>query len=1082
MSGLDHRHEAVRSLLDAANAACDRGDWSSAVAIAESAAALYPDDPAVLATRARAAARASPSSRRRLTVMFCDLAGSTEIANILDPEDTRELLHAYYNACAEVVHHHGGYTARLVGDGVLIYFGYPKAHEDDGLRAVLSALAIAKQVSELRSPTTGTTWDLRVRIGVHTGLAVISDLGSGTWASAGEIVGETPNLAARVQNAAPSGSIVISADTLGLVRDRVEVEALGAHALKGINRSIELFRVVSVRAVGDEDESAPTAAKPVAVGRERERALLERAWREASERKGYVVITGEPGIGKSHLARHTRSLAQESGRCLALRCSALHSNTPLYPVAEHLLPAPPNAALAGTEDPIHRLASAAEAVGLASEENLYLLALMSSVPWPADRERPDLQPEQARERTLTLLCHWFDALASEGPLLLVVEDLHWADPSTLELLRRYVNEPRPHPVLVLVSTRHGAETVPGEPTAVISLQALEAKECDELIDKLTHGRLDEATRALVAERGDGVPLYVRELATMLDGEDDPESAAPVPVVPPTLNDLLVARLDTFAGQREVVEALAVLGRPAAPELLADVIGRSATNVEPQLELLERAGILRSSAAPSQYDFHHTLLRDAAYDVQLLAQRRGLHRRAAEALEAMYSISHDEHPQELAHHYQLAGDLEPAVSLWMRAALQQASFAAHAEAIQSFELVLRHLPELERDLPELELRARSGLAASLLASRGYTASEVAAAYGKLRQLSVERDAELEVASLYGLWAYYHVTGDAAASLETAERLLDRAAASGDDRAELAARAVLGYQLQRVGRPTEALALLHQGERWDAAEPLFPHHPGIGARANLGMTQWLIGDFAAARKSIHAAVHSARTLEGPTAHFTRAYIYAFAAEFFQVAGQPEVAAEHAGRAVAVSGEFGFASWLAAGMINLKIAEVLTGQLDAIPTIEYCLDAWRNAGASSNLTQFGLGLALAYRAAGRAGDALATIDRALRDASESQELYLEPELHRVRGELLTELTPDDDTGSMALEHALAGAAGSGSHALELRALLSIERRHRDYHSGRSTLQEIERLLSRLDQTGRDPEPVLVEARAVAVCEASP
>jgi adenylate cyclase len=546
-------------------------------------------------------------------------------------------------------------------------------------------------------------------------------------------------------------------------------------------------------------------------------------------------------------------------------------------------------------------------------------------------------------------------------------------------------------------------------------------------------------------------------------------------VPPSLNDLLVARLDSFPGERDVVEALAVLGRPATPELVAEVIGRAATGVQQQLELLERAGILRSLPAPSRYDFYHALLRDAAYDVQLLAHRRGLHRRAAEALEAMYSISQDDRPQELAHHYQLAGELEPAVSLWMRAALQQASFAAHAEAIQSFELVLRHLPDLDRDTDDLELRAQSGMAASLLASRGYTAPEVATAYGKVRELSAERNAELEVSSLYGLWAYYHVTGNAAASLETAQTLVERAAASGDVHAGLAARAVLGYQLQRLGRPSEALPLLQEGRRWDSAEPLLPHHPGIGAGANLAMTQWLVGDFAAARQSIEDALTAARTLEGPTGHFTRAYTHAFAAELFEVAGQPDVAAWHAGRAVAVSGEFGFASWLAAGMTNLKIAEVLAGDLDSIPAIEYCLNAWRGAGASSSLTQFGLGLALAYRAAGRAQDALSTIDLALKDASDSQELYLEPELHRLRGELLTELAPDDDAGSVALERALAVAARCGSRALELRALVSIERRHHDCGIGRTMTHEIDLLLGRLDPLGQDPEPLLLEARGL-------
>ena len=1080
--GVDDRQQAVRPLLAAAAAACGRGDWSSAVAIAQAAAALDPEDPAVVAALARAAAGAGANAsgtRRRLTVMFCDLVGSTEIASALDPEDTRELLHAYHEACAEIVRRHDGHIAHFMGDGVLIYFGYPRAHEDDGLRAVLTALAVVDAVSQLRSPSSGATWDLKVRIGIHTGLAVISDLGSGSWARPGEIIGETPNVAARVQAAAATGTVVMSADTLGLVRNRVEAVALGARSLKGINRPVELFRVVSVRP--DDDEGASHTSEGEMVGRETERATLERAWQEAAQSGGYVVISGEPGIGKSHLVRFARGLVQESARSLVLRCSALHSNTPLYPVAQLLLPLPARSGAAHIDDPLDRLARVTEAVCLGSEENLYLLALMSSVPWPAAREVPDLQPEQARERTLVLLCAWIHALAGAGPLLLVVEDLHWADPSTLDLLRRCVTEPRRHPILVLVTTRLAPDTAPGEPTTVISPQALEAAECDELIDKLTGGRLDEATRTLVAERGDGVPLYVRELATMLDADEGSGSDSSAPSIPPTLNDLLVARLDSFPRERDVVEALAVLGRPAPPELVAKVTGRTATDVQQQLDLLERAGVLRFSPAPPQYDFHHALLRDAAYDVQLLAHRRGLHRRAAEALQATYSTSHDDHPQELAHHYQLAGELEPAVTLWMRAALRQASFAAHLEAIQSFELVLRHLPQLDGEHDDLGLRAQSGLAASLLASRGYTAPEVAAAYAKVRELSIARDAQLEVSGLYGLWAYYHVTGDAPASLETAETLLDRALGSQHDQAALAARAVLGYQLQRLGRPTEAVALLQRGRHWDSAEPLFPHHPGIGAGANLAMTQWLIGDFAAARESIDDAVEAADALEGPTAHFTRAYTHAFAAELFQVAGQPDVAGWHAGRVVQVAGEFGFASWLGAGMTNLKIAEVLAGDLDAIPTIEYCLNAWRGAGASSNLTQFGLGLGLAYRAAGRTEDALATIDQALKDASDSQELYLEPELHRLRGELLTELQPGDDAGLVALEQALATAAISGSQALQLRTLLSIQRHHSDHGNARTTIHEIDRLLGRLDPIGEDPERLLVQARTLVGRETS-
>jgi tetratricopeptide (TPR) repeat protein len=462
-------------------------------------------------------------------------------------------------------------------------------------------------------------------------------------------------------------------------------------------------------------------------------------------------------------------------------------------------------------------------------------------------------------------------------------------------------------------------------------------------------------------------------------------------------------------------------------------------------------------------------------LQLLANRRVLHRRAADALQLISAASLADYPEELAHHYQFAGELEPAVDLLMGAALQHAAFAAHTEAIQSFESVLEHLPNLDRDSADLELRARSGLAASLLAGRGYTAPEVAAAYGRVREIAVARDAKLEVSGLYGLWAYYHVTGDAQASLETAETLVERAVRSGDAQAAAAARAVLGYQLQRVGRPVEAVALLEQGRGWDAPEPLFPHHPGIGAGANLALTRWLIGDFAGARSSIADAVEAAESMEGPTAHFTRAYTHAFAAELFLIADDHGTAAAHAGRAVEISNEFGFASWLGAGLTNLKIAEALAGDLEAIPTIEYCLNAWRGSGAASSLTQFGLGLARVYRSAERPQDALAVIEQALGDALAAQELYLEPELLRIKGEVLSDLHPEDDFGFATLEYALATAAIRGAHALEMRTLLSIEQHHRERGDERTVRSEIDSLAARLDPSGEDPEKLLVQARAV-------
>ena len=615
--------EAVRRLLDAATAAADREDWSAAVSIAEAAASLDAGDPMVALALARARAGAAAEepatgTRRRLTIMFCDLAGSTEIASALDPEDTREILHTYHATCAEIIRRYDGHIVHLMGDGALVSFGYPRAHEDDAARAVLAALSIAEAVPALRSPSTGEQWDLKVRVGIHTGLAVVEYLSGASWAQPGEIYGETPNLAARVQTAAAPGTVVISDTTYDMVRDRVDVRPLGPHTLKGIARPVELYEVHAVRA--DLDARREDPSNVAVVGRQSDREALDQAWEAARGAGAFAVICGEPGIGKSHLLRYVRDMVHsEGGRSVVLRCSALYSNTPLQPVVT-LIRAQVDEA--GADDPFAALVEVAGTFGLSGDEPLYLLAQLCSVPWPEGRTAPDLLPEQARERTLVMLMAWIDAMAARGPLLLAAEDVHWADPSTLDLLARCVTPERGQPILVVVTTRSDPATVPGDPATVLTLEPLGDTACHKLIDTLTGGRLDRATRALITERGDGVPLYVRELAKMLDADGDPD--AEPPPVPPSLNDLLVARLDSFPHARPVLDVLSVLGRPASPGLLGELTGRPAADLATDLAALERAGVVRASTSPTVVDFYHALLRDTAYDVQLLSDRRRLH--------------------------------------------------------------------------------------------------------------------------------------------------------------------------------------------------------------------------------------------------------------------------------------------------------------------------------------------------------------------------------------------------------------------------------------------------------------------------
>ncbi len=1071
------RLPVVTDLVEASRSAQLRGDWASALAMAEAAFTLAPDDAeiATLVATARSGAAGSPSdsgTRRRVTVMFCDLVGSTELANSLDPEDTREILAAYHQTCGAIVRQYDGHVAHLMGDGLLVYFGYPRAHEDDGLRSVMAAMAMSDATSALRSPSSGAALGLRVRVGIHTGLAVISEIASGAWSRPGDIFGSTPNIASRVQAAARPGTIVISADTLRIVHEHVEVEALGPHALKGIEEPIELFCVASLRVARDDQVGG------AAIGRDDEIALLEQTWQQIGETPGYVVITGEPGIGKSHLYRHLRGVVNGSGgRTVTLQCSALNSATPLAPVVQLF-----SELLHGVSDPHERLAlltQVARSADVVDDEQLSLLARLAGVPWPDDRPVPMLQPETARERTLLALLSWLEGLAAEKPLLVAVEDLQWADPSTVDVLVRFLANPGLHPSMVVVTTRLDAGTAPGSPTSVLRLGPLDAASCDELIDVLTVGRFDDDTRALVAQRGEGVPLYVRELARMVqtpDGDTRAGGSVSMVAIPPTLNDLLVARLDAFPQERAVVEALAVLGRPTPVSVLAEMVGATADRAQRQLDVLQRAGIVRFVASPPTYDFHHGLLRDVAYEGQLLARRRDLHGRSAAVLAEAFRAANEAQPHVLAHHHEMAGSLDDAAKQWMLAGTHQAGLAAHVEAILAFENVLRLLERLGSDDDNLELAARMGLAASLLSARGYFAHEVADAYATVRALSASRDSRVEITGLYGLWAYYHVTGDAVASLEAAQAMVERSAHTHDQLAELASMAVLGYQLVRLGRPAEAVEMLERSRAWDSPEPLFPHHAGIGAAANLAMAQWLVGRFGEARNTIDAAVAGAEAATDATAHFTRAYTHAFAAELFQIAGRPDVAAQHAGRTVQISADFGFTSWLGAGMTNLKVSEALLADPnEAIPTIEYCLAAWRSSGAAANLTQFGLGLALAVHRAGRTEAALAVIDAAIVDAAASDERFVEPELHRVRGELLAALDPSNALATEAFEWAVQLAAGQRSTALQLRALTSLERHLRTTDAGRSVASQIDALLAALDPAGDDPEPVLVDARSL-------
>jgi tetratricopeptide (TPR) repeat protein len=847
--------------------------------------------------------------------------------------------------------------------------------------------------------------------------------------------------------------------------------------LKGFSQAVELYEVVSESLIDSHFQAATTTT--TLVGRSHELRVIEEVWRKAQAGVRALVLVGEPGIGKSALAAHAqRHIAGKDAAHIVLQCSPHHKSSPLYPVVRRW-----QRDLGGRpadDSTFERLRAVAGTFRFVDPDSLFALASLLSIPWPVRVPPPTPTAQQLRDRTFAILVSWVDKLAARRPLILVVEDLHWADPSTRALLVRIVDSASTAPAMVLMSSRELPGSL-GSRCEFLEVGPLNDVDSEKIVDDASGSvRLPAGTRRLIIERSDGVPLYVQELTRMLsDPRRQSRAAGAVDVfVPPTLHDLLVARLDSFPDERDLVLTIATIGQPVSSELLQRLLNIEEQELARQLRVLVDAQLLKVVPhEPPAYEFGHTLMRDAAYGLQLRKKRRERHARVASVLVTHFSVTGEERPEVLAYHSEQAGDSVAAARHWLRAARRYAAVAAHAEAIEHFQRALTVAAQGAWPDRNFEHEARSGLAASLLVIRGYTSEEVAEVYRQLRSLSAEWKGRLP--TMYGPWAYYHVRGQNKISLELAERLVLAASTSDTPNDALAAAAVLGYQHLWLGHPVLASRLLESGSRWDApggASP-FPHHPGIGATVNRALALWLLGQPSAARATALAAVSAAEAMTGSVADFTRAYTHTFAAGMFHAANDPVAAREHAKRAIEISSEQRFASWLGAGLINLAVADALTEDPVAhIPAIQFGLAAWREAGAEAGRTQFLLGLAKAYRRAGQFETALTTVEDALDQVEATEERFLEADLLRLRGELLVESQPRDlDAALAALDAAVAVARGQQARALEIQALTSR-------HTLRQSLglnpgvEDLRRLLESFQEDEGVDDLYLVAARGAA------
>lgn len=987
--------------------------------------------------------------RRQLTVLFCDLIGSTAMASRLDPEDWRDVIRAYQDACSAVVDRFGGYVAQYLGDGIVVYFGYPVAHEDAALRATRAGLGMVEAVGHAGPRLARHGVSLAVRIAVHTGTVVVGEVGSAARKET-LALGDTSNVAARLQELAEPNTVVLSGTTFRLVGSHFVTEDRGIQKLKGIEKAIAVYRALRPVRFRSATTSVAASSGTRLVGRSEEMDVVMDRWSRAKAGRGQVVLlSGEAGIGKSRLVLEFRERVAESPHTW-LECSgsAYTVDNALYPVIALQDEGLGLGRFAQPEQKTARLERALEQVGLNRESHLPLFTELHSLPLPARYASLDLTPEAKRRRTLDALADWLLRVADEQPLIVVVEDLHWVDPTTLELLGNLIEQSVDRRVFLFLTHRssweHPWKSAPH--VSELSLSRLSQRDATALVASLeAAGKLSRDVLDEIVKRSDGIPLYVEELTrTVLDVEPGSKGGPYVPLVPSTLKDSLMARLDQLGDAKEVAQLGATLGREFSLELLAATSVMGADELRVALDRLASAEIILKRGEPPVYSFRHALIQEQAYESLLKAARQGYHRRIADAIASRFASIASAQPDLLAHHYDAAGIYDQALGYWLQAGQKSIGRSAHVEASRQLQRGLDALSQLaesaDRDQQELLLLTMRGVA--LIGSRGYAAGEVEHAFARARALCQKfGDTPHLFPVLFGLWLYYLVRADGGSSGELCHQLTTIAEAANDPEYTLeahSARAALSYWQGKFAESNEHILrarLLYDPTR-------HAHHPYVYSQdplafgyayASLGL--WFAGYPEQAAKSSSKALE----LAGRTNHpLTIAGVYSFATDLNHQLKNSEAFSELAQKTWSVATEQNLPMWAGWSRAMRGYALFEGGHHDdGIREIQAGLEAFRGTGGELN-TAYGIScLVEAYLAAGKLDLGLERVDEALRLLEVDCDRYYLAELLRLKGELIRSASGRAASEAAAcFDAALSTARMQGAKSLELRAAMSMGR----------------------------------------------
>ncbi len=981
--------------------------------------------------------------------MFCDLVGSTELSQLFDPEDLQNLITSYQAACKVAIERFDGFVARYMGDGLLVYFGYPVAHEDDAERAVRAGLGIIEEVASLDLPY---EVELSVRVGIATGLVVAGDIIGEGASEERSVLGETPNLAARLQGIAPPGGVIIADSTRRLVEGRVEVEALKPVSVKGFKDSIQAFQATGIHATSRFDAATSLSLTPFG-GRNSELSLLTDRWQQACSGDGQVVLlSGEAGIGKSRILHELRDrLSSTQHVAIRFHCSPFNTNTPFFPFVEQLRSSAGFAEDDTEDDKLDKLERlVANTSGNVDTEVPILAALMSL---PVDRyAQLELSPPQQKMQTITVLVEQLLRFSHSNSVIVLVEDIHWVDPSTLEVFDALVDSLQQLPVLLVMTHRPGLEKRWedfGQVTQV-SLNRLGHQEMCALVDRITDGKgLPENVLKQVLARTDGVPLFVEELIKTLleskllqevNGQLVSENELSSMTIPATLRDSLMARLDRLALAKEVAQAAACIGREFSYELLDAIV--ESENLDGKLDQLVDAGLVfrRGSRDLRQFVFKHALVQDAAYESLLKARRRDLHARIAKVLEDGFLHNKEIELELLAHHFTEADLAESALNYWLRAGQQSTKQCAHVEAIAHLRRglsIVDAMPNCEEKFRH-EIEFRMVLGVPLVNREGAASQVVVDNYLRAQMLCNqlgENDHLYPI--LWGLWFHHYIKSELSKACELADQLLEIGQKQNDTELMLEAHHCQWAVRYINGGLRTALEHCDQGiqlYRPDVHHALTftygGHDPGVCARYVSGFVFWLLGYPEQSQQRFDSAFSLAKELDHSTTSATVLRVFLL---FCCLRRDEDLLDQTAKKLLKFSEKEQMHDnlTLASGLIGW--VEFQRGDRQAgLKMMRESVERWEDVGNSWTAVPISM-VAESFAQIGEVQEGLELLENSISLGQRDGVHLCEAELYRVKGNMLLGISMQA-AAEEAFERGMEIAGAQNARSLELRAAVSL------------------------------------------------